>query len=144
MVELLEEIPLPPPFSAWVPALQEPANYGRDMETSVYEGQIRSGNRVPMHPFAVAFFNHYKMAPGQLVPNGWRKLVGLIYLVQTSGYPVTRPSGKLEFPRKSNGFCKDYEKKGSLAPNATIKKLIDHIERRGVLSIDEPLSDQEM
>ncbi|KAK2973357.1 hypothetical protein RJ640_015112 [Escallonia rubra] len=89
IVELLEEIPLPPPFSARVPALQEPANYGTDLETSVYEGQIRSGYRVPMHPFAVAFFNHYKMEPGQLVPNGWRKLIGLIYLVQTSGYPVT-------------------------------------------------------
>ncbi|KAK2968170.1 hypothetical protein RJ640_018263 [Escallonia rubra] len=88
IVELLEEIPLPPPFSARVPALQEPANYGTDLETSVYEGQVRSGYRVPMHPFAVAFFNHYKMAPGQFVPNGWRKLVGLIYLVQTSGYPV--------------------------------------------------------
>ncbi|KAK3007804.1 hypothetical protein RJ639_015293 [Escallonia herrerae] len=154
IVELLEEIPLPPPFSVRVPALQEPANYGTDLETSVYKGQIRSGYRVPMHPFAVAFFNHYKMAPGQLVPNGWRKLVGLIYLVQTSGYPVTvddfmrlyleRPSGKWEFPRKWNGFCKDYEKKGSLAPNTTTKKLIDHIKRRGVLSIDEPLSDQEM
>ncbi|KAK2989981.1 hypothetical protein RJ640_000257 [Escallonia rubra] len=195
IVEILEEIPLPPPFSARVPALQEPANYGTDLETSVYEGQIRSGYRVPMHPFAVAFFNHYKMAPGQLVPNGWRKLVGLIYLVQTSGYPVTvhdfmrlylevcfiknvansvswyyihnrfriikggpksnkgwhsryffiqRPSGKWEFPRKWNGYCKDYEKKGYLAPNATTKKLIDHIKRRGVLNIDEPLSDQEM
>ncbi|KAK3010196.1 hypothetical protein RJ639_011947 [Escallonia herrerae] len=195
IVELLEEIPLPPPFSARVPALQEPANYGTDLETSVYEGQIRSGYRVPMHPFVVTFFNHYKTAPGQLVPNGWRKLVGLIYLAQTSGYPVTvddfmrlylevcfiknvansvgwyyihnrirvikggpksnkgwhsryffiqRPSGKWEFPRKWNGFCKDYEKKGSLAPNATTKKLIDHIKRRGVLSIDEPLSDQEM
>ncbi|KAK3025699.1 hypothetical protein RJ639_041704 [Escallonia herrerae] len=89
IVELLKEYPLPPPFSARVPALQEPANYGTNLETSVYEGQIRSGYRVPMHPFAVAFFNHYKMAPSQLVPNGWRKLVGLIYLVQTSGYPVT-------------------------------------------------------
>ncbi|KAK3003250.1 hypothetical protein RJ639_018727 [Escallonia herrerae] len=195
IVELLEESPLPPPFSAWVPALQEPANYGTNFETSVYEGQIRSGYRVLMHSFAVAFFNHYKMAPGQLVPNGWRKLVGLIYLVQTSGYPVMvddfmrlylevcfiknmvnsvgwyyiqnrirvikggpksnkgwqsryffiqRPSGKWEFPRKWNGFCKDYEKKGSLTPNATIKKMIDHVRRRGVLSIDEPLSDQEM
>ncbi|KAK3039117.1 hypothetical protein RJ639_028863 [Escallonia herrerae] len=195
IVELLEEIPLPPPFSARVPALQEPANYGTNLETSVYEGHIRSGYRVPMHPFAVAFFNHYKMAPGQLVPNGWRKLVGLIYLVQTSGYPVTvddfmrlylevcfiknvtnsvgwyyihnrirvikggpksnkgwhsryffiqRPSDKWEFSRKWNGFCKDYEKRGSLAPNATTKKLIDHIKRRGVLSTDEPLSDQEM
>ncbi|KAK2976752.1 hypothetical protein RJ640_024159 [Escallonia rubra] len=195
IVELLKEYPLPPPFSARVPALQEPANYGTDLETSVYEGQIKSGYRIPMHPFAVAFFNHYKMAPGQLVPNGWRKLVGLIYLVQTSGYPVTvhdfmrlylevcfiksvakcvgwyyihnrirvikggpksnkgwhsryffiqRPSGKWEFPRKWNGFCKDYEKKGFLAPNAMTKKLLDHIKRRGVLNIDEPLTEQEM
>ncbi|KAK2980302.1 hypothetical protein RJ640_024134 [Escallonia rubra] len=89
IVELLEECHLPPPFFARVPALQEPANYGTDLETSVYEGQIRSGYRIPMHPFAVAFFNHYKMTPGQLVPNGWMKLVGLIYLVQTSGYLVT-------------------------------------------------------
>ncbi|KAK3025439.1 hypothetical protein RJ639_042165 [Escallonia herrerae] len=154
IVELLKEYPLPPPFSARVPALQELANYGTNLETSVYEGQIRSGYRVPMHPFAVAFFNHYKMAPGQLVPNGWRKLVGLIYLVQTSGYPVTvddfmrlyleRPSGKWEFPRKWNGFCKDFEKNGFLAPNAMTKKLLDHIKRRGVLNIDEPLTDQEM
>ncbi|KAK2976490.1 hypothetical protein RJ640_009241 [Escallonia rubra] len=195
IVSLLEEYPLPPPFTARVRALQEPANYGTDLETSVYEGQIKSGYRIPMHPFAVAFFNHYKMAPGQLVPNGWRKLLGLIYLVQTSGYPVTvhdfmrlylevcfvknvakcvgwyyihnrirvikggpksnkgwhsryffiqRPSGKWEFPRKWNGFCKDYEKKGFLAPNAMTKKLLDHIKMRGVLNIDEPLTDQEM
>ncbi|KAK2973360.1 hypothetical protein RJ640_015115 [Escallonia rubra] len=195
IVELLEEYPLPPPFSARVPALQEPANYGTDLETSVYEGQIKSGYRIPIHPFAVAFFNHYKMEPGQLVPNGWRKLVGLIYLVQTSGYPVTvhdfmrlylevcfvknvakcvgwyyihnrirvikggpksnkgwhsryffiqRPSGKWEFPIKWNGFCKDYEKKGFLAPNAVTKKLLDHIKMRGVLNIDEPLTDQKM
>ncbi|KAK2970058.1 hypothetical protein RJ640_006531 [Escallonia rubra] len=115
IVSLLEEYPLPPPFSARVPALQEPANYGTDLETSVYEGQIKSGYRIPMHPFAVAFFNHYKMAPGQLVPNGWRKLVGLIYLVQTSGYPVT-----------VHDFMRLY------------------LERRGVLNIDEPLTDQEM
>ncbi|KAK2967336.1 hypothetical protein RJ640_017056 [Escallonia rubra] len=137
IVSLLEEYPLPPPFSARVPALQEPANYGTDLETSVYEGQIKSGYRIPMHPFAVAFFNHYKMAPGQLVPNGWRKLVGLIYLVQTSGYPVTVH----DFMRL---YLEDYEKKGFLAPNAMTKKLLDHIKRRGVLNIDEPLTDQEM
>ncbi|KAK2975384.1 hypothetical protein RJ640_012395 [Escallonia rubra] len=195
IVELLEEFPLPLPFSARVPTLQEPASYGADLETSVYEGQIRSGYRIPMHPFVVTLFNCYKMAPGQLVPNGWRKLVGLIYLMQTSGYPVTvhdflrlylevcfiknvaksvgwyyihnrvrvikggpksnkgwhsryffiqRPSSKWEFPRKWIGFCKDYEKKGFLAPNATTKKLLDHIKRRGGLNIDEPLTDQEM
>ncbi|KAK3014680.1 hypothetical protein RJ639_009993 [Escallonia herrerae] len=146
IVELLKEYPLPPPFSARVPALQEPANYGTNLETSVYEGQIRSGYRVPMHPFAVAFFNHYKMAPGQLVPNGWRKLVGLIYLVQTSGYPVTVN----DFMRLYLKVCfiksvaKDFEKDGFLSPNAVTKKLLDHIKRRGVLNIDEPLTDQEM
>ncbi|KAK3009511.1 hypothetical protein RJ639_014096 [Escallonia herrerae] len=160
IAELLEEFPLLPSFSARVPALQEPANYGTDLETSVYEGQKKSGYRVPMHPFAVSFFNHYRMAPGQLVPNRWRKLIGLIYLVLTSGvikggpqsnkgwhsryFFIQLPSGKWEFPRKWNGFCKDYEKKGSLAPDATTKKLIDHIKRRGGLNIDEPLTDQEM
>ncbi|KAK3001711.1 hypothetical protein RJ639_020795 [Escallonia herrerae] len=127
IVELLEEIPLPPPFSARVLALQEPANYGTNLETSVYEGQIRSGYRVPMHPFTVAFFNHYKMESGQLMPNGWRKLVGLIYLVQTSGYPVT-VDDFMRFPGSQRYH----------------KKLIDHIKMKGVLSIDEPLSEQEM
>ncbi|KAK3040939.1 hypothetical protein RJ639_028813 [Escallonia herrerae] len=143
IVELLKEYPLPPPFSARVPALQEPANYGTNLETSVYKGQIRSGYRVPIHPFVVAFFNHYKMAPGQLVPNGWRKLVGLIYLVQTSGYPVTVD----DFMRLYLEVCfiKSVAKgDGFLAPNAMTKKLLDHIKRRGVLNIDEPLTDQEM
>ncbi|KAK2994225.1 hypothetical protein RJ640_006845 [Escallonia rubra] len=35
---------------------------------------------IPLHRFALRFFEHYRMAPGQLVPNGWRKLAGLIYL----------------------------------------------------------------
>ncbi|KAK3010213.1 hypothetical protein RJ639_012477 [Escallonia herrerae] len=55
-------------------------------EDLIYEEQVKSGYRLPLHPFALRFFEHYRMAPGQLVPNGWRKLVGLIYLVQTSGY----------------------------------------------------------
>ncbi|KAK3031356.1 hypothetical protein RJ639_036064 [Escallonia herrerae] len=66
--------------------LQEPANYGTKFETGIYEEQVKSGYRLPLHPFALRFFEHYSMAPGQLVPNGWRKLAGLIYLVRTSGY----------------------------------------------------------
>ncbi|KAK3010832.1 hypothetical protein RJ639_011516 [Escallonia herrerae] len=62
------------------------ANYGTKFEMGVYEEQVKSGYRLPLHPFALRFFKHYSMAPGQLVPNGWRKLAGLIYLVQTSGY----------------------------------------------------------
>ncbi|KAK3025463.1 hypothetical protein RJ639_041349 [Escallonia herrerae] len=86
LVELLREYPLPVGWYARLPGLQEPANYGTKYETGIYKEQVRSGYRLPLHPFALCFFEHYHMAPGQLVPNGWRKLVGLIYLVQTSGY----------------------------------------------------------
>ncbi|KAK3038386.1 hypothetical protein RJ639_030286 [Escallonia herrerae] len=139
IVELLKEFPLPLPFSARVHALQEPANYGTDLETSVYEGQIRSGYRVPMHPFAVAFFNHYKMAPGQLVPNGWRKLVGLIYLVQTSGGQEANGSSQ----ESGTVSIKIMKRKASWLSTLPQKKLINHIKRRGGLNIDEPLTDQE-
>ncbi|KAK3004198.1 hypothetical protein RJ639_018604 [Escallonia herrerae] len=86
LVELLREYPLPVGWYARLPGLEEPANYGTKYETGIYEEQVKSGYRIPLHPFALCFFEHYHMAPGQLVPNGWRKLVGLIYLVQTSGY----------------------------------------------------------
>ncbi|KAK3038250.1 hypothetical protein RJ639_030859 [Escallonia herrerae] len=159
IVELLEEIPLPPPFSARVPALQEPANYVTDLETSVYEGQIRSGYRVLTHPFAVAFFNHYKMAPGQLVPNGWRKLVSLIYLVQTSGYLVTVDDFMrlylevcfIKNMTNSVGWYYIHNRipviKGVLNPTKVGTPGTSSFSgqaRRGVLSIGEPLSDQEM
>ncbi|KAK3015787.1 hypothetical protein RJ639_005442 [Escallonia herrerae] len=148
-------------FTARVPALQELANYGTDLEMSVYEGQIRSGYRLPMHPYAVAFFNYYNMALAQLVPNGWRKLLGLFILFEprvriirrgpksnkgwhSRYFFIQRSSGRWEFPRKWNAFCKDYEKKGFLAPDAHTKKLLDHIKRRGAFCIDEPLTDQKL
>ncbi|KAK3033548.1 hypothetical protein RJ639_034009 [Escallonia herrerae] len=86
LVEILREYPLPVGWYARLPGLQEPANYGTKYETGIYEEQVKFGYRLPLHPFTLRFFKHYYMAPGQLVPNGWRKLVGLIYLVQTSGY----------------------------------------------------------
>ncbi|KAK2993556.1 hypothetical protein RJ640_021932 [Escallonia rubra] len=84
--DLIREYPLPEGWYARLPGLGEPANYGTKFETGVYEEQVKSGYRLPLHPFALRFFEHYRMAPGQLVPNGWRKLASLIYLVQTSGY----------------------------------------------------------
>ncbi|KAK2969724.1 LOW QUALITY PROTEIN: hypothetical protein RJ640_029762 [Escallonia rubra] len=84
--DLIREYPLPEGWYARLPGLGEPANYDTKFETGVYEEQVKSGYRLPLHPFALCFFEHYRMAPGQLVPNGWRKLAGLIYLVQTSGY----------------------------------------------------------
>ncbi|KAK2997480.1 hypothetical protein RJ639_026359 [Escallonia herrerae] len=84
--DLIREYPLLEGWYARLPGLQEPANYGTKFETGIYEEQVKSGYRIPLHPFAFRFFEHYRMAPGQLVPNDWRKLAGLIYLVQTSGY----------------------------------------------------------
>ncbi|KAK2982597.1 hypothetical protein RJ640_024657 [Escallonia rubra] len=149
MIELLEEFPLHPPFSAGVPALQEHTNYDTDLETSVYEGQIKSGYRILMHPFAVAFFNYYKMAPGQLVPNGWRKLVGLIYLVQTSEYPVTvhdfmRLYLEVCFIKnvaKSVGWYYIHNRVGVIKGGPKSNK---GWHSRGGLNIDENLTDQEM
>ncbi|KAK2998312.1 hypothetical protein RJ639_023190 [Escallonia herrerae] len=84
--ELIQEYPLPEGWYARLPGLQEPANYRTKFEIGIYEEQVKSGYRLPLHPFALHFFEHYHMASGQLVPNGWRKVVGLIYLVQTLGY----------------------------------------------------------
>ncbi|KAK2992690.1 hypothetical protein RJ640_029947 [Escallonia rubra] len=86
LLELIQEYPLPEGWYARVPGLQEPTNYGTKFKTGIYEEHVKSGYRLPLQLFALSFFKHYHMAPGQLVPNGWRKLVGVIYLVQTSGY----------------------------------------------------------
>ncbi|KAK3037298.1 hypothetical protein RJ639_032060 [Escallonia herrerae] len=182
LVELLREYPLPVGWYARLPGLQEPANYGMKYETRVYEEQVRFGYRLPLHPFALHFFEHYHMAPGQLVPNGWRKLVGLIYLVQTSGYKPDPTDfmkvffeicfvkgvancpgwyyihsrqrflkggpksnkGKLPFDREWNPYYKDFENPGKPAPNNLTKHILSHIKLRGGLSIDEPLSEQQL
>ncbi|KAK3039172.1 hypothetical protein RJ639_026705 [Escallonia herrerae] len=163
LVELLREYPLPVGWYARLPGLQEPANYGTKYETGIYEEQVRSGYRLPLHSLALRFFEHYHMAPGQLVPNGWRKLVGLIYLVQTSGYKsdptdfmrvffeicfvkgvAIAQDGKLLFDREWNPYCKDFENPGKPAPNNLTKHILSHIKLRGGISIDEPLSEQQL
>ncbi|KAK2967969.1 hypothetical protein RJ640_019449 [Escallonia rubra] len=188
--------PLPEGWYARLPGLQEPANYGTKFETGIYEEQVKSGYRLPIHPFALYFFEHYRMAPGQLVPNGWRKLAGLIYLVQTSGYkpdgtdfmrvffeiyfvkevancpgwyymhsrqrllkggPKSNKGwhsryffvghldkGELPFDRNWNPYCKDFESPGKPTPNNLTKHILSHIKLQGGLSIDEPLSEEQL
>ncbi|KAK2979800.1 hypothetical protein RJ640_022677 [Escallonia rubra] len=134
LIDLIREYPLPEGWYARLPSLGEPANYGTRFETGVYEEQVKSGYRLHLHPFALRFFEHYRMAPGQLVPNGWRKLAGLIYLVQTSGYK----------PDMWNPYCKDFENPGKPTPNSQTKHILSHIKLRGGLCIDEPLSEEQL
>ncbi|KAK3037682.1 hypothetical protein RJ639_030626 [Escallonia herrerae] len=174
LVELLREYPFPVGWYARLPGLQEQANYDTKFETGVYEEQVKSGYRFPLHPFALRFFEHYRMAPRQLVPNGWRKLVGLIYLVQTSGYKpdatdfmrVQRllkggpksnkgwhsryffvgrlDKGELPFDRDWNPFCKDFENPGKPTPNNQTKHILSHIKLRGGLCINESLPEEQL
>ncbi|KAK3028683.1 LOW QUALITY PROTEIN: hypothetical protein RJ639_038062 [Escallonia herrerae] len=142
--DLIREYPLP---EGWYARLPEPANYGTKFETGIYDEQVKSGYRLPLHPFALRFFEHYRMAPGQLVPNGWRKLAGLIYLVQTSGYKpdaIDFMRGELPFDRDWNPFCKDFENPGKPTPNNLTKHILSHIKLRGGLCIDEPLSEEQL
>ncbi|KAK3026009.1 hypothetical protein RJ639_040385 [Escallonia herrerae] len=196
LVELLREYPLPVGWYARLPGLQELANYGTKYETGIYKEQVKSGYRLPLHPFALRFFEHYNMTPGQLVPNSWRKFIRLIYLVQTSGYKpdatdfirvffeiyfvkgvancpgwyyihsrqrllkggpksnkgwhsryffVGRSDkGKLPFDREWNPYCKDFKNPGKHAPNNLTKHILSHIKLWGGLSINEPLSEQQL
>ncbi|KAK3030395.1 hypothetical protein RJ639_038923 [Escallonia herrerae] len=172
LVELLWEYALPASWYARLPGLQEPANYGTKYETGIYKEQVKSGYRLPLHPFALRFFEHYHMAPGQLVPNGWKKLVGHIYQGVANcpgwyyihcrqrllkGGPKSNKGwhskyffvgcsnkGKLSFDREWNPYCKDFENPGKPAPNNLTKHILSHIKLRGGLSIDEPLSEQQL
>ncbi|KAK2968953.1 hypothetical protein RJ640_029760 [Escallonia rubra] len=193
---LILECPLPEGWYARVLELQELANYGTDWETGMYEEQVRSGYRRFLHPFDLKLFKHYHMAPGQLVPNGWRKLAGLIYLIETSGYKADSTDfmrvffeicfvkgvascprwyyihsrqrllkrgpksnkgwhsryffaglenkGELPFDKTCNAYCKDFENMGKPVPNNITKHILSHIKLRGGLSIDEPLSEQQL
>ncbi|KAK2977147.1 hypothetical protein RJ640_027760 [Escallonia rubra] len=165
LTALIQEYSLPDGWYARVPGLQEPANHGTIFETGIYDEQVKYGYRLPLHPFALSFFKHYRMAPRQLVLNGWRKLIGLIYLVDTSGCKpdpidfmrvffeicfikgVANPlddKGDLPFDRDWNPYCKDFENPGKPTPNNLTKHIISHIKLRGGLSIDEPLSEQQL
>ncbi|KAK3011160.1 hypothetical protein RJ639_011066 [Escallonia herrerae] len=151
LVELLWEYPLPVGWYARLPHLQEPANHGTKYETGIYEEQVKSGYRLPLHPFALRFFEHYHMAPGQLVPNGWSRQ-RLLKGGQKSNkgwhsryfFIGHSNKGKLPFDREWNPYCKDFENPGKPAPNNLTKHILSHIKLRGGLSIDEPLSEQQL
>ncbi|KAK3015663.1 hypothetical protein RJ639_007500 [Escallonia herrerae] len=163
MLELIREYPLFEGWYASLPSLQEPANYGIRFEIGIYEEQVKSGYRLPLYLFSLHFLEHYHMVPGQLVPNGWKKLVGLIYLVQTSGYKLDATDFMRVFFEicfvKGVANCPGWyyihsrqrllkgglkSNKGKPTPNNLTKHILSHIKLRGRLSIDEPLSEQQL
>ncbi|KAK1604641.1 hypothetical protein QYE76_028314 [Lolium multiflorum] len=53
----------------------------------VYADALEAGMRLPLHPFYVMVLSHYGIAPGQLMPNGWRALAGFVVLSHFTGVP---------------------------------------------------------
>ncbi|KAM0918535.1 hypothetical protein ACQ4PT_009038 [Festuca glaucescens] len=53
----------------------------------VYADALEAGMRLPLHPFYVTVLSHYGIAPGQLMPNGWRALAGFVVLSHFTGVP---------------------------------------------------------
>ncbi|KAK2967137.1 hypothetical protein RJ640_006106 [Escallonia rubra] len=170
--DLIREYPLPEGWYARLPGLGEPANYGTKFKTGVYEEQVKSGYRLHLHPFALHFFEHYRMAPGQLVPNGWRKLSvcfvkgvancpGWYYIHSRQrllkGGPNSNKGwhsryffvgqldkGELPFDRVWNPFCRDFKNPGKPTSNSQTKHILSHVKLRGGLCIDEPLSEEQL
>ncbi|KAK2999424.1 hypothetical protein RJ639_022724 [Escallonia herrerae] len=138
-----------------------------EFKTGIYEEHVKSGYR-HFHPFALRFFEHYHMAPGKLVPNGWRKLVGLIYLVETLGYKADptdfmRVFFEICFVKRVANYLgwyyihtrqrllkggpkskKDFKNPGKPTPNNLTKYILSHIKLRGGLSIHKPLSEGQL
>ena len=56
-------------------------------EVCFYEAAFLSGLRFPIHPFIMELLNHFKIDPGQLMPNSWRIVVSCmeIWLATTKG-----------------------------------------------------------
>ena len=48
------------------------------------------GFRLPFCGLFIDFFNYYQIAPGQLMPNGWRVLMSWQVIMEIYNAPVTR------------------------------------------------------
>ncbi|KAM0899733.1 hypothetical protein ACQ4PT_021086 [Festuca glaucescens] len=53
----------------------------------VYAHALEAGLRFPLHAFFSDALSHFRLAPSQLTPNGWRVLVGFFVLCHSAGVP---------------------------------------------------------
>ncbi|XP_048539235.1 uncharacterized protein LOC125518441 [Triticum urartu] len=57
---------------------------------SLYAHALEAGVRFPLHSFFSQALTHFRLAPGQLTPSGWRVLVGFVVLCHDAGVQPSR------------------------------------------------------
>ena len=94
-----------PSFGLTFPALRdEGADYFIPGEVCLYEAPFRFGLRLPIPPFIKEVLSFYGYAPGQLMPNSWRILLGVLVLSETRNIKVSPQTIHYAyFPKLQNG-----------------------------------------
>ncbi|KAF3433384.1 hypothetical protein FNV43_RR24486 [Rhamnella rubrinervis] len=69
----------------------ERADSVRDGWVCFYEIAFKLGLRLPFHRIINMVLKYFNLAPGQLMPNGWRYLLGLIVLSEQLGQHIDMP-----------------------------------------------------
>ena len=57
------------------PRKEERAYHFSPGEVCFYEATFLHGLRLPIHPFILELLNHFKITPGQLMPNSWKIVI---------------------------------------------------------------------
>ncbi|KAK1604668.1 hypothetical protein QYE76_028341 [Lolium multiflorum] len=78
---------VPPEFAAQPAVDRRACTPPRRGAICVYAHALEAGLRFPLHAFFSEALSHFRLAPSQLTPNGWRVLVGFFVLCHSAGVP---------------------------------------------------------
>ncbi|KAF3433427.1 hypothetical protein FNV43_RR24529 [Rhamnella rubrinervis] len=88
MSYLKERFRMPNHVELSVPGPLERADSLREGWVCFYEMAFKIGLRLPLHRIINMVLNFYNVAPGQLIPNKWRYLLGLIVQSEKCGLQI--------------------------------------------------------
>ncbi|KAF3457943.1 hypothetical protein FNV43_RR02604 [Rhamnella rubrinervis] len=88
MSYLKERFDMPSQVKLSAPRPLEKADSPRDGWICLYEIAFKIGLRLPFHHIINMVLNFYSIAPGQLMPNSWRYLLGLIAQSEKCGLQI--------------------------------------------------------
>ncbi|KAF3457338.1 hypothetical protein FNV43_RR01995 [Rhamnella rubrinervis] len=88
MSYLKEKFDIPSQIKLSAPEPLERADSPRDGWICLYEIAFKIGLRLPFHRIINMVLNFYSIAPGQLMPNSWRYLLGLIVQSEKCGLQI--------------------------------------------------------